>query len=187
MPGSINEQALRAAVDEQALEQLIREEEQTILREAGAVSGRYVTKSDDEWSVALYAFSRAVSLYDAEKGDFLPFARRIIRQDLIDDYRARRHQINEIPASPEVLSGNAGSEEDEQGIFAAVARKSQEAFDRSLKDEILAVNEQLRTYGFRFYDLAECSPKQERSRADCAAAIRFMLAQPALRDRKSVV
>ena len=58
MGQEVNSVALRAASDEQAREQLIREHEQLILRTASAVTRRYVGKSDDEWAVALCAFSQ---------------------------------------------------------------------------------------------------------------------------------
>ena len=174
MPNPISQQALLAARDEQIREELIISQEQTILRTASTVSNRYITKSDDEWSVALFAFSRAIDLYDEEKGEFLPFAQLIIRRDLIDEYRSHKEYGREVLTAPQILEGGAEPEEDTEGVYKAVVRASQEE-DRSLKDEIIAANGLLQEYGFRFMDLTECSPQQERSRGECAAAIRWML------------
>ena len=174
MPNPISQQALLAARDEQIREELIISQEQTILRTASTVSNRYITKSDDEWSVALFAFSRAIDLYDEEKGEFLPFAQLIIRRDLIDEYRSHKEYGREVLTAPQILEGGAEPEEDTEGVYKAVVRASQKE-DRSLKDEIIAANGLLQEYGFRFMDLTECSPQQERSRGECAAAIRWML------------
>ena len=74
---------LSAKNDENVREKLIQINRQAILRSASSAAKRYVTESDDEWSVALYAFSRAVDVYTPEKGEFLPFAQMLIHRSLI--------------------------------------------------------------------------------------------------------
>ena len=180
MQEAVNAAALRAAKDEQAREQLIHEHVQTILRTAAAVSRHYVTKSDDEWSVALCAFSRAIDLYDESRGDFLPFAQMLIRRELVDAYRVDARRAGEMSVAPHVLDGSAEPEEDDESVYLAVVRESVEASDRSLHDEIVAANAMLNEYGFRFFDLTECSPQQEKTRRECAVAIRGLLKDPPL-------
>ena len=180
MQQSVNALALRASKDERAREQLIQSQEQTILRTASAVSRRYVGKSDDEWSVALYAFSHAIDVYDEAKGDFLPFAQMLIRREMVDAYRGEARHAGEMSVAPHVLDGSAEPEEDTEGVYLAVVRDSVEAADYSLRDEITAANAMLAGYGFRFFDLTECSPKQEKTRRECAAAVRAALQSPAL-------
>ncbi len=175
MQTDVNRRALRAAEDPQFREQFIREHEQLILRTASSQTHRYITKSDDEWSIALFAFWRAVDVYQEEKGDFLPFAQMLIKRSLVDYYRSQPDSLTEVPVSPQVLDGSADPEEDTEHVALAVIRNSREASDRSLREEIEAANEMLEEYGFRFYDLTDCSPKQERSRRDCAAAVRCVL------------
>ena len=48
----MNERALQAKSDGSKREEFIRDNEQTILRIASKATGRYITRSDDEWSVA---------------------------------------------------------------------------------------------------------------------------------------
>ena len=139
-----------------------------------------MSKSDDEWSIALCAFSKAVDVFTAEKGYFLPFAQMLIKRDLIDYYRAQKSVFREVSVAPHVLEGGGEPEEDPSGVYLAVVKNSQEASDRSLRDEILAANELLSVYGFRFFDLTECSPQQDKTRKECAVAIRFMLTDSAL-------
>ena len=179
---SVNELAVRAAWDESAREELIRQQEQNILRMASRASYRYVTKSDDEWSIALVAFSDAIDRYSPEKGDFLAFARLVISHALTDYHRGRSGGLQEVPVSPFVLEGNADPEEEEDtgGVYLAVVEQSREASDRSMQDEVIAANEMLAEYGFRFYDLTECSPRQEKTRMQCAAAVRALLGRPEL-------
>ena len=180
MSNTINQTALRAACDERAREELIRGQEEMILRTAATVCRHFVSRSDDEWSVALGAFSRAIDVYDEEKGDFLPFAQMLIRRDLIDWFRSQQKTGCELSVSPHVLEGGGDAEEDTEGAYLAVVRSSREASDHSLRDEILAANEMLEGYGFRFFDLTQCSPQQEKTRRECAAAVRGLLRDPPL-------
>ncbi len=180
MEQEVNALALRASGDERVREQLIRDNEQLILRTASAATRRYVSKSDDEWAVALYAFSRAIDLYDSSKGDFLPFSRMVIRRELVDAYRAEARHAPEMTVAPHVLDGDGDPEEDPEHVYLAVVRDSVDASDHSLHDEIVAANAMLGTYGFRFFDLTECSPRQEKTRRECAAAIRGLLRDPPL-------
>ena len=180
MTATINQLALSAAGDEDRREELILSQEQTILRTASATCRRFVSRSDDEFSVALCAFSRAVDVYDEEKGDFLPFAQMLIRRDLIDFFRSQKNTLREISVAPHVLEGDGEPEEDPAGAYLAVVKSSWETSDHSLRDEIVAANEMLQNYGFRFFDLTECSPQQDKTRKECALAIRFMLTDSAL-------
>ncbi len=167
--------SLEEAVSEKEKERFIQEHEQTILRMASASCHRYITKSDDEWSVALYAFSRAIDLYAAAKGEFFSFAKLLIKRDLIDYFRANKKAESEITVAPHVLEGNGEPEEDTEGVYLSMVKASRQAVDNSLQEEIMAANEMLEDYGFRFFDLTECSPKQDRTKNECAKAIRWML------------
>ena len=180
MTASINQMAYYAATDERRREDLIRAQEQTILRTASSVCRRYVSRSDDEFSVALCAFSKAVDVYDETRGDFLPFAQMLIRRDLIDYFRSQKNTLREVSVAPHVLEGGGESEEDTEGVYLAVIRQSRETDDHSLRDEIFAANEMLKAYGFRFFDLTECSPQQDKTRKECAEAIRTVLTDSAL-------
>lgn len=173
MEEMLNSLAITAKTDEQAREKLINSSRQAILRSASSAARRYITESDDEWSIAMYAFSRAIDGYSAEKGDFLPFARMLIHRSLIDFYRAESRHAQEFSVSPEILEGNG--EEDEEAVCRAVEEQSIRADDHSLRDEILEANELFSSFGFSFYDLTACSPKQEKTRQECILAVRYMM------------
>ena len=63
-------QAVRARTDEPFLERFIQAHEAFVLRCASRHAGFAVTRSDDEYSVALLAFYEAIKGYDPESGPF---------------------------------------------------------------------------------------------------------------------
>ena len=174
MGDSLNKEAAAARSDEQARENLIRENRQTILRAASSAAHRYITESDDEWSISLYAFSNAIDSFTEDKGDFLPYACLLIRRSLIDHYRREAKYAPEVSVPPEVMEGNAEDGE-ENPVYLAVAEESEQAGDHTLREEILSANEIFQTFGFRFFDLTGCSPRQDKTRRECARAVEFLL------------
>lgn len=166
--------ALLAATDEAAREELITRQEKNILRIASRAKHRFVTKSDDEWSISLCAFSHAIDTYRLERGAFLHYAEILIRRSLIDAHRIEIRRAQEISVSPELLEGEA-EENGSNLVRASLIAQSIRANDRTLQDEILAANEELNGFGFSFYDLTSCSPGQERTRGACKRAADIIL------------
>lgn len=182
MQETVDRLAVRAATDERAREELIQNQQRVILRVASRVSRRFVTTSDDEWSVALYAFSRAIDTYDLQKGSFSSYAETVIRRSLIDSFRSGSRFAKEFAVSPETLNGDS-PEEDPTGVRRAVVRSSVRAADTSLKEEIAALAAACEAFGFGFTDLAGASPRQEKTRSACAAAVGRLLSDPGLLER----
>ena len=58
----IDEQAVAASKNPELFNKFAAEKEFFILKTASKDLGKYITKSDDEWSIALSAFSQAVML-----------------------------------------------------------------------------------------------------------------------------
>ncbi|MBP5749849.1 MAG: hypothetical protein J6X24_03580 [Firmicutes bacterium] len=162
--------ALEAKTDEQALGNLIADQKSWILRCCADVTHRYITDSDDEWSVALLAFHEAVQDYEAEKGPFPAFASVVIRRRLLDDIRSQWRHKGEI----HVLPGELEAEPD-RGIDTAQAAR----------EEIAAAQDILRPYGFSFFDLAESSPKAEKTKAACCSAVVALLKDGELLEKMS--
>lgn len=153
-------QAAQAKDDQKALEDFIRSQEGFIIKAASRASKHYITKSDDEWSVALSAFVEAVEKYELEKGSFMAFAELLIRRRLIDLFRING-RFNE-----EVHVEDIENEPD----------KSVDG--NEIKLEILALGEDLKLYGIEFMDLADASPKAQKTRDACRKAINWMLENP---------
>jgi len=176
----IDNAAVKAAQSEQALTSFLTEYESWILKCASRTSKRYLTKSDDEWSVALEAFCSAVAAYSYEKGAFLSFAELMIQRRLVDYFRVQNKHRFEFPVSPAVFSGEPEEEGEEVFLHRKIAAGTTHPRDNSLKDEIEAAGAQFAGYGFSFFDLASCSPKSKKTRAACARAISYMLSSPLL-------
>ncbi len=172
--------AVLAAKDEQQMEALVKENEYFILRCAAAAAHRYITKSDDEWSVALLAFSQAAEGYSAEKGGFLSFAELVIKRRVIDYLRAQSRHDSEISVSPSVFGAEPEEQDEDASLKAEVARKVAAAPGSALKEEIEAIAPVFAGYGFSFMSLTDCSPKAEKTKKACAQAVRYLLDNPLL-------
>lgn len=166
--------------DEKKLEALIEQSVSYILKCTSVVSRRYITKSDDEWSVALAAFSQAVMEYDPERGNFYSFAEILIRRRLVDYFRSQERYRAEILASPEVFSSGSLEDSPQPSLQAAVSAKLLVCEQDDLRLEIEAASQVFVQYGFSFFDLSSCSPKAAKTRESCAKAVAFLLNQPIL-------
>lgn len=169
-----------AAGGERLMNDFIRQSEPYIFQCASGVVHRCVTKSDEEWSVALLAFSQAVKDYSAEKGGFLGFARLVIRRRLIDYMRAQSKQRAEIPVSLSDLDSGAEEDGGDAAVRRAVLSRMAQMPDDSLKLEIESAGQIFSAYGFSFYDLIDCSPKAEKTKKACAKAIACLIRTPLL-------
>lgn len=167
---------------EEELERLVRENESFILRTASAVSRRYVTKEDDEWSVALQAFAEAVQDHEPEKGSLQGFAAVVIRRRLTDHFRKNQSRSAELSVDPSVFEADSSEEEEGLSLRLAVAKQTARTEDYSLKEEIEAANQEFSGFGFSFFDLASCSPRAGRTKESCAKAVNTLLDTPLLRE-----
>ena len=157
-----SERSLQAAgsqISDSAFAELVKENRQFLLSCASRAVRHFVTEQDDEWSVALQAFHEAVTGYDASRGDFKVYVSVVVRRRLTDWMRSvYRHAEEEVQEIPETIP----AEEDWPGRY-------------TIRDEIEAVRGELAEYGFSFFDLAEASPKAQKTRKKCAAAAAALL------------
>jgi RNA polymerase sigma factor len=169
-----------AKTDPSVLEDLIRKNEFFILKNASRVTNRYITKSDDEWSIALLAFTQAIEGYELEKGNFLSFAELVIKRRLIDYIRSQGKYSSEVLVDPVVFDAEPEEDDEDAGIKIAVAEQISKQDSGDLKLEIAAANQVFSKYGFTFFDLTSCSPQAKKTRAACAKAVNYMLHNPLL-------
>lgn len=189
-PG-IPEEIQKARENEADMNLLIEKNKKFIITSAYRAVNHYVTESDDEWSIALIAFHEAVLSYEEEKGNFQSFAALVIRRRLLDYLRSEGRHAGEIAVEPAAFSGEKESGEELTPLEMEIRKKE---VSRSLeneadspilgqvtvKDEIEAVQKLLGHYGFSFFDLADCSPKAEKTKRKCADAVAALLKDPAL-------
>jgi len=174
----IDIKAVQAASDTILMDDFVRQNESFILRCASFTVHRFITKSDDEWSVALLAFSQAVRDYSMDKGGFIGFSKLVIRRKLIDYIRTQSKHSLETSVNPSALDGDFDEDHEDIAIRTAVLEQIERTPDNSLKLEIEAASQILSTYGFSFYDLAGCSPKAEKTKKACARAVAYIIHNP---------
>lgn len=173
-------QAVRARTDEPFLERFIEAHEAFVLRCASRHAGFAVTRSDDEYSVALLAFYEAIKGYDPASGPFGAYASLVIGRRLADHYRSQHRFDAETPLAPQTFDGTVDRESADAAMQQAVAEQMSEAKPISAQEEIEAANTVFEKYGFAFYDLAASSPKSDKTRRGCAVAVGTLLYSPVL-------
>ncbi len=156
----LDQMAVDVVKDSNKLDEFIARHEFFILKTAAKTAKHYVSKNDDEWSIALSAFSDALKNYDFGRGSFIAFAELIIHRSLVDYYRAQGRYSSEVQVE---------QIEDDAVIISN---------DDNLKLEIEAINQILSSYGFSFMDLADCSPKAQKTKVACAKVVIYLLDKP---------
>jgi len=179
---NVDELAVQASKNDDFLADFVRKYEHFIAKCAFQSTKRYISKSDDEWSIALIAFSDAVKTYSQDRGSFLHYAETIIKNRLIDYFRTEQTHKLEYSVSPSVFDTEPEEDDGEMAIKISVAEKLVSNEDHSIKYEIEAITKVFQTYGFSFYDLAECSPKSLKTKAACRQAVLYILDHKILMD-----
>lgn len=158
----LDNQIIDIRKDKKALEEFIISQEGFIIKNASKTTKRFVTKSDDEWSIALYAYTEAIEKYDIEKGNFVAFAEMLIRSRLIDWFRANGKFSPEVHVEDIEEKGTNTHDED------------------NLRLEIEAVGDTLKNYGFSFMDIEKQSPKADKTKMSCKIIINYIIDNPIL-------
>ena len=181
----LEQEVLLAKEDENKLADLIEANRAFILRCASETVHRYVTDSDDEWSIALMAFAEAVRGYEGGKGSFRGLAAIVIKRRVLD-YLRSQSRFDELAVTPDAFDGSL-DEDESGGVELAVQRRMGEAAADAADDaaeraraEIAEMQEILGGYGFSFFDLTESSPKTEKTKRSCGTAIRTLVATAVL-------
>ncbi|MBQ6520329.1 MAG: hypothetical protein IJI14_16560 [Anaerolineaceae bacterium] len=158
-------------------EELLQNNEAFILRTASFVLGRPVSRSDDEYSIALSAFWEAAQSHDPSKGSLQTYASVVIRHRLIDYIRSGKHYGQEISVEPDVFTGEISGESETEGLRISIEKKLvQDMPDRTLSEEIGELALILQRYQIDFFDLPNACPKARKTRTVCLKAARFVCA-----------
>ncbi len=160
----------------------LEENQERILRLTSRITGRSIDKSDDEWSIALSATSRALDTHSEEKGTFWPYASVVIRNALTDHYRSTARSRSEFPVQPGAFDGDLDDQEGNLSEQLEVQEKASVTYESPLALEIEAVQAELKEYGFSFFDLVASSPKSTKTKASCAKVLRAFFSPPPIVD-----
>ena len=159
-----------AKKDPRKADELIRSYIPFIRSEAAKCISRVCTEQDDEYSIALIAFHEAILGYERERGAFLGYASMLIKSRIIDyQRREARHQGQ--------VSIYAESGEDDRTILDEIVDGRdhyEEAVNlEATKQEIAELSAVMARFGVSFSDVADHSPRQERTLEACTRAIRW--------------
>ncbi len=161
-------------------DELIRDYIPFIRSEASKCISRFCNEQDDEFSIAMIAFHEAIMGYQHDRGAFLPYAAMLIRNRIIDFQRKEiRHQDN--------ISLNEQLNDSDQTLMDKIADKRdyiQESSNlEATKQEIQQLSAIMADFGVSFSDVADNSPKQDRTLEACAKAICYAAENKDLLDR----
>lgn len=168
---SIDKKAVTAKNNSTYLESFIKDNEAFIINVASKITGKYITKSSEQWSVSLSAFCEAVKNYSLEKGHFYSFAKLVIKRRLVDYIKSQSKYNNETPVNPYDFECDSNENfEDKQISYSQIANISYTP-KNDIKYEIEAITEVLKEYNISFCDLADVSPKSQKTKKACSLAI----------------
>ena len=176
----IIQQVYEAKKDVQAADQLIRTYMPFIRAETAKFLKRPpVEGHDDELSIAMIAFHEAINGYSGARGAFLKYAAMLVRSRLID--YSRREQRHSRVIS---LDAPAGEEDKTLGDTLADEKDPHEetAVRDATREEIEELTRQMKEFGVSLSDVADNSPKQQRTLDACRRALQYARDNPELLD-----
>lgn len=151
-----------------------------IAKTASTVCNRYITESDDEFSIGLIAFNEAIDKYTSEKGkSLIAFAEIIIKRRVIDYLRSQSNRKEYAIGSVFDDEGKEQSVLDHANSMHAYEKEKESELRR---DEIQRYNMRLREFGLSFNELASVSPKHEDARRGAISIAQMVMSDEELKD-----
>ncbi len=183
-------QVTSARSDEASFESLTKQHKSFILATAYRTANRYITESDDEWSIALIAFHEAVKSYDPERGEFRAYAAMVIRSRLLDYLTKEGRYRCEVMAEPEDLDGSPEPEDEISALQMELKKKNAEMSicaeipgEDPLRNEVEALAQVMHTYEIHLSELPQSAPHAEKTRRACASVVNTILDHPMLLEK----
>lgn len=161
-----DEEIIKIKSDNSLKDSFIQKYTNFILSSARKATGRFVDKSDDEFSIAIAAFNEAITRYETDKGNFFSFASRVIHSRIVDDQR--KNHMHAIP-----FSALEQEEKDGSVICFDVVGNNDVATDMQL--EFLSAKDVLKNFDISFFDLTKCSPKIRKTKCETKKAVDFII------------
>ena len=169
----------QAKEDLQKADDLIRDYIPFIKSEASKCISRFCSEQDDEFSIAMIAFHEAILGYEQDRGAFLPYAAMLIRNRIIDFQRKEGRHQGSISLDEEI----GDSDQTLMDQIADERNYIQESTNlEATKQEIEKLSTIMADFGVTFTDVADNSPKQERTLEACTTAICYAIENKHLLD-----
>lgn len=174
---SLDERALKAAADKTAHNDMIEEFRPFLHNCTARYASADRNKHDELFSVAMLAFSEAITKFDSSKGNFFSFAANVVRRRLIDE--VRRHYKSEN----NVYSLDDLGEDGEQSQSDIVSAASQRLYaDQQSNLDLIAEIEQFKTelaqWKITMPLLVQQAPKHAALRVLCLRAVALAAKDP---------
>lgn len=171
-------QVYKAKKDSHAADELIAAYMPFIKSETAKFLNRPPEPSDDELSIAMFAFYESIRNYSKLRGSFLKFAALQIKNRLIDNYRKEKRNKGQISLD--------ASDEDKPDLKDTIRDEHDRYEEAELREatqhEIDELSAQMKDFGVSMTDVAENSPRQHRTLEICRKAIQYARNNPEILD-----
>ncbi len=164
-----------AKEDMQKADELIQAYIPFIRAEASKTVARVVTEQDDEFSIGMIAFHEAIRGYSKSRGAFLKYAALLIRSRLIDHHRKEEKHKGNVSLYEETNEGDMLLHE---RISDGTDHSTESAELDPTKQEIIELSKIMSDFGISLTDVAENSPKQDRTLDACRKVILYAKENP---------
>lgn len=135
------------------IEYLIEKYMAFLIKIVSGFTGRYISiENDEEFEIALLAFTEAVEKYQSEKGVFLAFAKLVIVSRL-KNYAEKEKKHEKVVSLDELYESGQDFQAEEA-----------EEQDDYLQQEILRYKKELLFFGLTFEKLADEAPRHKDTR-----------------------
>ncbi len=168
-------QVYAAKKDSRAADDLIQAYMPFIKSETSKFLKRPPDSSDDELSIAMFAFYEAIRNYSKLKGSFLKFAALQIKNRLIDNYRKEKKNQGQI-------SLESTADDDKSELIDTIQDTHDEYSENEMREatrhEIEELSAQMTDFGVSMSDVADNSPRQQRTLEICQKAVSYARNNP---------
>ncbi|MBZ4664282.1 MAG: sigI [Caloramator sp.] len=156
-------------------EKFIEENRNFVYKIASSICKRRLSwENDDELSIALIAFYKAIKTYDKKKGNFFSYSRMIIKNSLIDYFRKSTKNVNIYLGDEELITFEYRS---------SIEKYEIEEENKIRAQEIALFNYKLKEYGINFSDLVISSPKHKDTREELINIAFLVSREPQILER----
>ncbi|RLQ97117.1 RNA polymerase sigma factor SigI [Falsibacillus albus] len=152
--------------NEEALNAVLDSYKPFVKKTVSSVCKKYISESDDEFSIGLMAFHDSIQKYEHKKGtSLISFSEVIIKRRVID-YIRKNAKFKDIS-----MTGSRYENEDDHPSVTLEDTLSLEEFQKKeeqqrRKEEIIQFQQLISSYDVTFDDLLNQSPKHEDARVN---------------------
>ncbi|PQD95004.1 RNA polymerase sigma-I factor [Pradoshia eiseniae] len=153
---------------------LIEQYKPFIKRSVSSVCKRYITDTDDEFSIGLIAFNDAIDRFSYEKGTaLLSFADTMIKRRVIDHLRVQSRKKQELSIDFSVATEDGYAQSLLEADRSIEFHKEEIDAERR-RDEIKSFTGRLQSFGITFDQLVQASPKHADARKNAISIARIV-------------